>query len=78
MASDFKQTCAIVTGGGVKCWGFNGYGQLGIGDTSDRNSPIDVGLGSGMTSESMCLLECEYAREQEHTRVHVHAHGRYA
>jgi alpha-tubulin suppressor-like RCC1 family protein len=41
-------TCVIVASGGVKCWGNNGNGQLGIGDTSTRYSPADVGLGAGM------------------------------
>ena len=40
-------TCVIVTTGGVKCWGNNDYGQLGIGDSSQRYSPVIV--NGGMT-----------------------------
>jgi hypothetical protein len=35
-------TCVMVNGGGVKCWGYNDYGQLGIGSMGDRYRPTDV------------------------------------
>jgi len=38
-------TCAIVDNGSLYCWGDNDYGQLGTGDTNQRNSPTYVNLG---------------------------------
>jgi hypothetical protein len=42
IASGGCHVCVIATGGGVKCWGLNVNGQLGVGDIANRNSPVDV------------------------------------
>jgi alpha-tubulin suppressor-like RCC1 family protein len=42
-------TCALLDTGSVRCWGYNGYGQLGNGTASHAfdPSPYEVNLGTG-------------------------------
>ncbi|CAM9675435.1 unnamed protein product, partial [Scytosiphon promiscuus] len=55
--------CAVFASGGLKCWGHNSDGQLGLGDTENRGDEPDemgdnldfVNLGTGVECSSVSL-----------------------
>ena len=60
-------SCALLTGGGIDCWGLNDDGQLGTGDTSTKLTPTGVtGLGEG--GEVVIIYECQ-------CDIHYEKHG---
>ena len=56
VSTGYRQTCAITDAGQVKCWGYNGHGALGYGDTNHRGdsanemgdnlTPVDLGTNA--------------------------------
>lgn len=43
----YGHLCAVLTDGGLKCWGYNPYGQLGLGDVANRGL-TKASMGDGL------------------------------
>jgi alpha-tubulin suppressor-like RCC1 family protein len=41
-------TCALMANGGLRCWGYNEHGQLGDGTTTNRATPPEADLLTGV------------------------------
>jgi alpha-tubulin suppressor-like RCC1 family protein len=61
IAGGYTHTCALLGNHQVKCWGYNAYGQLGLGDTNNRGvAPYQMGnylpfvsLGAGRSAVAL-------------------------
>ncbi|CAN0018909.1 unnamed protein product, partial [Laminaria digitata] len=52
IATGWDHTCAVLNDGGLKCWGLNTVGSLGLGDTRARGD--DTGeMGDGLSAVSL-------------------------
>ncbi|MCB1017188.1 MAG: carboxypeptidase regulatory-like domain-containing protein [Acidimicrobiales bacterium] len=63
LATGIQHNCALLDNATIKCWGFNGNGELGLGDGDSRgDGPGEMGnalpavdLGTGRTATSIAL-----------------------
>jgi alpha-tubulin suppressor-like RCC1 family protein len=61
LVAGYFHTCALLTNGGIRCWGYNGNGQLGDGSIVSRLTPtgnvltsvVVIGAGWGHTCAVM-------------------------
>ncbi len=53
MSAGVLHTCGVRVDGSLWCWGKGDYGQLGLGDTSNRTTPEQVGSDTDWKSVSV-------------------------
>lgn len=63
VVAGFYHSCAVMQTGGVKCWGYNAYGELGDGTKTDSYVPVGVSgltgisaIATGPFSQHVCAL----------------------
>ncbi|MFL2957167.1 MAG: putative Ig domain-containing protein [Candidatus Thalassarchaeaceae archaeon] len=55
VTSGLRTSCAIIFDDSVRCWGYNGYGQLGLGNTDNIGDGVDE-MGSNMQITDINLV----------------------
>ena len=54
IAAGYHHSMAIKSDGSLWAWGVNEYGQLGLGDYTNRNVPTQVGMDKNWATVSVC------------------------
>lgn len=80
-----RETCAVLSGGRLKCWGDNSQGQLGQGDTATRgDNPDELGdalspiaLGNGARVQAVDAGNNHTCALLESGRVKCWGHNRF-
>ena len=52
-------TCALLSNNKIKCWGFNGNGRLGFGDTNSRGDEADQ-MGNNLPFVDLGIYDAKY------------------
>lgn len=60
LAVESGHSCALIGDGGVRCWGWNGKGDLGDGTTKDADVPVEV---QGITDAVAISVSCAVLRD---------------
>jgi alpha-tubulin suppressor-like RCC1 family protein len=59
IATSGARTCALISDGTVTCWGYGSDGQLGTGDTTNSNIPVEVS-GGALTNKTVTQIATGY------------------
>ena len=57
VVAGLQHTCALLSGGSVRCWGLGEHGQLGYGDYEDVLSPSDRSSGVRLDGQDARALQ---------------------
>lgn len=66
VAVAYRRTCALLDDGTIRCWGRNGQGQLGLGDTDARGDEADE-MGERLPSVDLGTGALDVAAGEMHT-----------
>lgn len=56
VSAGYLHTCGININNELYCWGYNAYGQLGLGDTTQRTTPVKVNTDTNWSMVSCAGL----------------------